>query len=106
MELIDRQAVLDALDKTTEVKGLAYVNMEQAINEIPTQVVIPDGAEWLGVRIDDCEIHVNVLPTVRSKIFNKLSEVIEHIDLNVEAKKKALFIRNQKRRRDKHAKRQ
>lgn len=108
MELIDRQAVLDALDKTTEVKGLAYVNMEQAIKEIPTQVVIPDGAEWLGVSIDDCEIYVNVLPTVRSKILNKLSEVIEHIDLNVEAKanKAALFIRNLKRRRDKHAKRQ
>lgn len=106
MELIDRQAVLDALDKTTEVKGLAYVNMEQAIKEIPTQVVIPDGTECLGVSIDDCEICVNVLPTVRSKILNKLREVIEHIDLNVEAKKKDLFIRNQKRRRDKHAKRQ
>ena len=106
MELIDRQAVLDALDKTTEVKGLAYVNMEQAIKEIPAQVVIPDGAECLGVSIDDCEICVNVLPTVRSKILNKLSEVIEHIDLNVEAKKKDLFIRNRKRRRDKHAKRQ
>lgn len=108
MELIDRQAVLDALDATEDIKGTAYVNMEEAIKAIPTQVVIPDCTECFGASFNDCEICVNVLPTVRSKVFNKLGEVIEHIDLNVEAKanKAALFIRNRKRRRAKHAKRQ
>ena len=108
MELIDRQAVLDALDKTIEIKGTAYVSMEEAIKAIPTQVVIPDCTECFGASFNDCEICVNVLPTVRSKVFNKLSEVIEHIDLNVEAKinKAALFIKNLKRERGKHVKRQ
>ena len=108
MELIDRQAVLDALVEATEIKGTAYVSMEEAIKAIPTQVVIPDCTECFGASFNDCEICVNVLPTVRSKVFNKLGEAIEHIDLNVEAKANriVLFIKNLKRRRDKHAKRQ
>lgn len=108
MELIDRQAVLDALDKTEDIKGTAYVNMEQAIKDIPTQVVIPDCTECFGASFGDCQICVNVLPTVRSKVFNKLGDVIEHIDLNVEAKANriALFIKDLKRKRGKHAKRQ
>ena len=88
MELIDRQAVLDALDKTEDIKGTAYVNMEQAIKDIPTQVVISDCTECFGASFGDCQICVNVLPTVRSKVFI------------------ALFIKDLKRKRGKHAKRQ
>lgn len=67
MLLIDRQAVLDELEKVDCMKYSAYLDFKEFVEALPVQEQI-------------------VLPTLRSKILLKLSDTIEIIDAWTEAK--------------------
>ena len=67
MLLIDRQAVLDELEKVDCMKYSAYLDFKEFVEALPVQEQI-------------------VLPTLRCKILSKLSDTIEVIDAWTEAK--------------------
>lgn len=80
MELIDRQAALDALDEITEIKGYAYTLMEEALQAIPTEAVVRDCTDCFGASFGDCDNCDKIALSVRSKIGDKLSDTVEKID--------------------------
>lgn len=60
MKLVDREAVLDELDKITDIKGHAYISLQEAILNLPTY---------------------EQLPTIKSKALNKLANCIDLFDV-------------------------
>ena len=67
MLLIDKQAVLDELEKVDCMKYGAYLDFKEFIEALPVQEQI-------------------VLPTLRSKLLIRLSDTVELIDAWTEAK--------------------
>ena len=55
MELIDREAVIQALNETTEIRGYAYTVLMRALEEIPTKAVLRDCNGCFGASFGDCD---------------------------------------------------
>ena len=86
MKLVDKQDVFDALDATEEIKGMAYINMERRIEELPIRAIVRDCTQCMGATFQDCDkCERIVLPTTRSKVCDKLSEAIDVIDVHMDA---------------------
>ena len=58
--LVDRDAVLEELDKIVDIKGFAYISLQEAIMGLPTY---------------------KQLPTFKSKLLNKIADYIDAYDI-------------------------
>ncbi len=79
--LIDKQKVLDAIDEVKDLRGQAYCELVDAINELPILAVERDCRGCFGASFGDCErCERYKFVSVRTEIQRRLVGIVETID--------------------------